>query len=218
MKRLKTLCIILLIVFFGSLYQGAIMPFIEGVKYGLAIARYEIDSKTKTDDFLMMDVISKNPNYMETTETNLKTNDKVLIRPINISILVHSLPEKPVWWIILQVISGLLTAATLILGLWIPFLVVKILRSLQQSEVFERINLTRINRIGIIILAIGVFGSLMQSANIFLAQYMVDLTHYEFSYTRAIDFNSIIMGVVILIMNEVLKIAIEIKEEQDLTI
>jgi hypothetical protein len=30
MKRLKTLCVVLLIVFFGSLYQGAVMPFIEG--------------------------------------------------------------------------------------------------------------------------------------------------------------------------------------------
>ena len=51
MKRLKTLCIILLIVFFGSIYQGAVLPFVEGVKYGLTIAKYQLDHNKKTDDF-----------------------------------------------------------------------------------------------------------------------------------------------------------------------
>jgi hypothetical protein len=218
MKRLKTLCVILLIVFFGSLYQGAVMPFIEGVKYGLAIARYELGSKTKTDDYLMMDVTAKDADYMETTEQNLKTGDKVLVRPTNISVLVHSLPQKPAWWIVLQIVYGLSTLAILVLGIWIPFLVVKILRSLQHSEVFDRNNIKKINRIGVIILSMGLLGSFTQFINVFSAQFMVDLTHYNFSYAKVIDFNSIIMGVIILVMNEVLKIAIEIKEEQDLTI
>jgi len=72
MKRIKTLCVILLIIFFGSLYQGAVLPFIEGVKYGFAIAKYEIDTQNDTDDFLMMDVVSKDADYMETTEVNKK--------------------------------------------------------------------------------------------------------------------------------------------------
>lgn len=218
MKRIKTLCVILLIIFFGSLYQGAVLPFIEGVKYGFAIAKYEIDTQNDTDDFLMMDVVSKDADYMETTEVNKKTGENVLIRPTNVSVLVHSLPEKPVWWVVLQVIYGVLIVATLVLGIWIPFLVVKILRSLQHSEVFDRMNMNRINRIGLILLSVGIIGSVIQVINVFSAQYMVDLTHYNFSYTKVIDFNALIMGVVILIMNEVLRIAIEIKEEQDLTI
>lgn len=218
MKRIKILCIVLLIVFFGSLYQGAVMPFIEGVKYGMTIAKYEQDSQKKTDDFLMMDVVSKQSDYMETSEINLKTGEAVLIRPTNISVLVHSLPEKPMWWIISQGIYAILTLVVLALGIWIPFLVVKILRSLQHSEVFDRTNLKRINRIGIIILAMGIIGSIIQTINICSAQYMVNLSNYDFSYAKVIDFNAIIMGVIILIMNEVLRIAIEIKEEQDLTI
>lgn len=218
MKRIKILCIVLLIVFFGSLYQGAVMPFIEGVKYGMTIAKYEQDSQKKTDDFLMMDVVSKQSDYMETSEKNLKTGETVLIRPTNVSVLVHSLPEKPMWWIVLQGVYAVFTLIVLALGVWIPFLVVKILRSLQHSEVFDRTNLKRINRIGIIILAMGIIGSIIQFINIYSAQYMVNLSNYDFSYAKVIDFNAIIMGVIILIMNEVLRIAIEIKEEQDLTI
>ena len=218
MKRIKLLCIILLIIFFGSLFQAVILPFVDGVEYGLFKAKYDSDSNIETESFLLMDVVPKEFDYMETTETNLKTSEDVLIRPSNISIIVKSLPEKPVWWIVLQTIYVLVTIMVIVLGIWIPFLVVKILKSLQQSEVFDRRNLKRINKIGIIILFSGVAVSFLQFINVFSAQYMVDLSNYSFSYAKLIDFNAIIMALIILIMNEVMKSAIEIKEEQDLTI
>lgn len=218
MKRIKTLCLILLIIFFGSLYQGAVLPFVEGVKYGFAVAKYEGDNKKSTDEFLLMDVVAKDASYMETNELNIKTGEQALLRLNNVSVLVHSLPEKPVWWEVLQVIYGVLILVSLVLGIWIPFLVVKILRSLQHSEVFDRINLKRINRIGIFLLIMAILGTLIQLINVVSARYMVDLTHYTFSFAKVIDFDALIMAVVILIMNEVLRIAIEIKEEQDLTI
>lgn len=218
MKRIKTLCLILLIIFFGSLYQGAVLPFVEGVKYGFAVAKYEGDNKKSTDEFLLMDIMAKDASYMETNELNIKTGEQALLRLNNVSVLVHSLPEKPVWWEVLQVIYGVLILISLFLGIWIPFLVVKILRSLQHSEVFDRINLKRINRIGMFLLIMAIIGTLIQLINVVSARYMVDLTHYTFSFAKVIDFDALIMAVVILIMNEVLRIAIEIKEEQDLTI
>jgi len=218
MKRIKTLCVVLLIVFFGSVYQGAILPFIEGVRYGMTIAKYQLDHKEKTDDFILLDVVSKNYNYLEDSEINLRTGEKVLIRPNNLTVLVQSLLDKPIWWKALQGVYSLLVLMTLVLGIWIPFLVVKIVKSLQNSEVFDRKNLKRIQRIGIILLVVGILGTLLQAINIYSAQSMVDLSHYSFSYAKVIDFSPIIMGVVILIMNEILRIGIEIKEEQDLTI
>lgn len=218
MKRIKTLCVVLLIVFFGSVYQGAILPFIEGVRYGMTIAKYQLDHKEKTDDFILLDVVSKNYNYLEGSEINLRTGEKVLIRPNNMTVLVQSLLDKPIWWKALQGVYSLLVLMTLVLGIWIPFLVVKIVKSLQNSEVFDRKNLKRIQRIGIILLVVGILGTLLQAINIYSAQSMVDLSHYRFSYAKVIDFSPIIMGVVILIMNEILRIGIEIKEEQDLTI
>lgn len=218
MERLKALCVVLLIVFFGSLYQGAIVPFIDGVSYGLTIAKYENNTQNKTQEFIMMDVEPKNPDYMEANEINIKNGKEVLVRATNVSLLLDDSQEKPMWWMALNSLYMALTIIVLILGIWIPFLVVKILRSLQHSYVFDRINLKRINRIGIIILSIGLIGSVIQGINIISAEYLVDLTNYRFTYSKVIDFNAIIMGVVILIMNEVMRIAIEIKEEQDLTI
>lgn len=218
MKRLKTLCIILLVVFFGSLYQGAILPFVDGLKYGMTTAKYQIDRQKKADDFVLMDVVPKDNNYMEESETNLMTGEKVLTRPTNMTVLVHQLPEKPQWWSIVQILYFTCTLVALVLGIWIPFLVVRVIRSLQHSEVFDRQNLKRINRIGIILLVVGVLGSLLQALNIISAQALVDLANYKFTFNKVIDFNALIMGIVILIMNEILRIGTEMKEEQDLTI
>lgn len=218
MKRLKTLCVVLLIIFFGSLFQGAVMPFIEGLKFGLSIARYESDHQKDTDEFLLIDVVSKNHDFIENKEVNLKTGEPIMVQLSTVSIIINSLPNKPVWWKILQSFYAILTLGVLILGIWIPFLVVRILKSLQNSQVFDRANLARINRIGVILLLVGIVGTVIQVINIYSAQYMVELVNYKFSYAKAVDFNAIIMGVIVLIMNEVLKISIEIKEEQDLTI
>jgi hypothetical protein len=128
MKRLKTLCIILLVVFFGSLYQGAVLPFIEGIKYGLTLISYQTESNKETNDFVFMDVVVKDNNYMDTSEINLRTGESVLTRPNNMTIIVESLPDKPIWWLGLQALYYLFSIVTLVLGVWIPFLVVKIVR------------------------------------------------------------------------------------------
>lgn len=218
MRRIKILCAILLIFFFASLYQGAVLPFFEGVKAGMTSAKYQLDHHEKMYDFVLLDVVPKDYSFFENSEVNQNTNETVLVRPNNLTITLKSLPAKSTVWFSYRIINFVLTCITLILGIWVPFLLVKIVRSLQKSEVFERRNLKRINRIGIILMAVGILGTLLHAANIYSAQVMVDLSHYDFSYSNVVDFNPIIMGIVILIMNEILRFSIEIKEEQDLTI
>ena len=218
MKRLKLLCVVLLVVFFGSIYQGAVLPFIEGVKYGLTIAKYQIEHQDKTDDFMLMAVVAKDLNYLDESEINQKTGKKVLIRPNNVTVMVSSMPDKPTWWNALHIMYFIFTVITLILGIWVPFLVIKIVRSLQNSEVFEMKILKRINRIGLILLVVGVLGSVLQAINVFSARELIDLSHYHFTYSKVVDFNPILMGIVVLIMNEILRFGMEMKEEQDLTI
>lgn len=218
MKRIKVLCIVLLVVFFGSIYQSSILPFLEGVKYGITVAKYQLDHKEKTDDFVLMDVASKDFTYLDMTEKNLKTGENVMIRTNNMTVLIHSLPNKPVWWSALQFVHFVLVSISLVLGIWVPFLVVKIINSLQRFDVFDRKNLKRIYRIGIIVLVIGILESILQTINVISAKSIVDLSHYDFTFAKIIDFNPIIMGVVILIMNDILRIGIELKEEHDLTV
>lgn len=218
MKRLKTLCIILLVIFFGNLYQRAVLPFIDGVQYGLSSAEYQLENNVEADEFPLMDIEPRENSFMEQTETNLRTGKPALIRPHTVTIRVDAAAEPALLTMALRSISFLLTVIVLILGVWIPFLVIRIVRSLGWPGVFDRDNIDRINRIGIILLCIGVASSVLQFVNIALAQSLVELTHYEFSYAGVIDFYPVIIGIIVLIMNEILKYAIYMKEEQDLTI
>lgn len=218
MKQLKILSVVLLVVFLGSLYQGAVLPFLEGLKYGISIANYEEKQDVRTNDFLMLDVKVNNPEYFDTTHVNKLTGERVLIRPSNVSVLVNTMPEEPSWWFAVRVLYGVLLFAVLILGVIIPFLVIKILRSLQNSEVFERINIRRINRIGLMLLVIGLCSTVLQFIQLVSASQMVQLEHFSFSFSRVVDFEALVMGLVILLMNEVLKFSVSMKEDQDLTI
>ncbi len=218
MKQLKILSVVLLIVFLGSLFQGAILPFFEGLKYGFSIAEYEEKQDISTSDFLMLDVKVNNPDYFDTAHVNQLTGEQVLIRPSNVSVLVKTMPEEPSWWFSVRVLYGVLLFAVLVLGIMIPFLVIKILRSLQNSEVFDRINIKRINRIGLVLLSIGFCSSVLQLIQLVSASQVIQLEHFSFSFARVIDFEALIMGLVILLMNEVLKFGVSLKEDQDLTI
>ena len=205
-------------IFFASLYQSVVLPFWEGVKTGMTTAKYQFEHTEQSDNFFLIDVTPKDYAYFDESEINLYTKEGVLIRPNNVTVMTKSLPDRTSTWLILKSFISIFTLIVLALGVLVPFLVVKILRSLQKSEVFDRRNLKRINRIGLILLAIGFFGTLLQIVNVLSAKLVIDLSNYNFSYANVFDFYPIIMGVVILIMNEVLRISIEIKEEQDMTI
>lgn len=218
MKQLKILSVVLLVVFIASLYQGAVLPFVEGLKYGISIAEYEEKQAISTNEFLMLDVKVNNPEYFDSSHVNQLTGERVLIRPSNVSVLLNSMPEEPSWWLAVRVLYGVLLFAVLVLGIIIPFLVIKILRSLQNSEVFDRINIKRINRIGLVLLSIGFCSTVLQLIQLISARQMIQLEHFSFSFARIVDFEALIMGLVILLMNEVLKFGVSLKEDQDLTI
>ncbi len=217
MNRLKNLSFILLIVFFGSIYQSTILPFINGIEFGSTVIDYQLNNKQKTNNFVGMDVVSKNSITLDETDKNLKTGENVLIRPDKLTIIVNSNANKTLWIKILQSIYTLLGLVTIALGIWIPFLILKVFRSLRYSRFFDRLNLIWINRIGIILLIVGLLKTLIQVVNVYIAESIVELTHYTFSYARIIDYSPIMTGLIILIMNEVLRIGTKMKNGQDLT-
>ncbi|HLP04135.1 MAG TPA: DUF2975 domain-containing protein [Paludibacter sp.] len=214
MGRLNNLCVVLLVVFLANVYQGAVLPFIHGVRYGLAVSDFQMDNGRETKFFEHLDVVPKDENYMDYSEYNLLTGQGLLTRPVGFSVLVNNVPEKTIWVEILDVLDFILSTVILVICLWIPFLVIRILRSLKYSREFERKNLERINRIGLIVLAIGVVGSILRLVHVLIAGQVIELTHYAFSFSNVPDFNSFLIGVVILVMNEVLKISVAMSEGQ----
>ena len=202
MKKLNILCILLLIVFCVSLIQNIIFPFFEGVEYGKMIKTFEKNTQQQLTSFLQVDISPRHPDYLQSNEKNEKTGEQVLISPTNVSLFINTVPEKPSWWIFVQIVNTAFFILIIVAGIWIPFLVIRVLLFLNRSEFFDRKILKRIYKIGILLLIIGISNSIFQYLSIFSASTFIDLSHYSFSYSKAIDFNTIVLGIVVLIMHQ----------------
>ena len=95
---------------------------------------------------------------------------------------------------------------------------IKIILSFRRSEVFEEVTIKRINIIGIGFLVLGAMSTVWQGLTVYMARQAIELADYTISYSKIIDWDDFVMGLVILLMNEILRIATGYKKEQDLTI
>ena len=100
---------------------------------------------------------------------------------------------------------------------FIPFQFYKLIFSLYKNSVFTSENVNRIQKIGVFYIIIYAYLLCFSFYQYFLAKSVIDLDKYEIARP---DFasESLLIGLVALIFATVLKRAIAIKEEQDLTI
>lgn len=113
----------------------------------------------------------------------------------------------------------MLCVLPLIIGyIWVLVLLFKLLRSVLKSKLFDSKNLSRISTIGFILLGIEI----IQLITCFLSYYsfnkLFTINPYEIDYWSILESSNFVLIFIILAMNELLRIAITMKEEQELTI
>ena len=123
----------------------------------------------------------------------------------------------PLWNIFTMFFLGLLALPILVLLVFIPIQFYKLIFSLYNNSVFTSENVNRIQKIGVFYIIIYAYLLCFSFYQYFLAKSVIDLDKYEIARP---DFasESLLIGLVALIFATVLKRAIAIKEEQDLTI
>jgi len=109
-----------------------------------------------------------------------------------------------------------LSAAGFEIAFFILF--IKLIRSFSSSLIFDKTNSRRLLWMGICMIGIGVCQTAMVISQVLTAKAEVLLDGYEITYYPALDLKCILFGLGILVMNEILRLATSIKEDQDLTI
>lgn len=102
-------------------------------------------------------------------------------------------------------------------GIAFFILFIKLIRSFSSSLIFDKTNSRRLLWMGICMIGIGVCQTAMVISQVLTAKAEVLLDGYEITYP-ALDLKCILFGLGILVMNEILRLATSIKEDQDLTI
>ena len=113
-----------------------------------------------------------------------------------------------------SVFGGLIIVA---LGISIFVLFIKVINAFRKSEIFDKGILSKISWIGISLILMGIVQAIMAYITLTLANQFIAVDGYTLISPVA-EWNMIIFGISILVLNEILRVATTIKEEQDLTI
>ena len=95
---------------------------------------------------------------------------------------------------------------------------VKIMRLFIRSQVFEHKIISLLNHLGVAFLVLAIVTTVWNFGRIYLAGHLIDVDGLTVSYRHCIEWNNLLLGLVILVITEILRQATTIKEEQDLTI
>lgn len=220
MKRIRILCSLLLLSLFIGIFQESVMSFVEGFQLGLNVADFTESNGMDEDTFVSLDVKPTAPQ-LQPELLNASDSTLVVMAPSTVAVSLFY-PQGQMHRTALQqgiaIFGTVLSFVSFGIFIYLIVLLVKIILSFRRGQMFNEQNIRRINIIGIGFLVLGVLNTLWSVLNVYLASSVATLQGYEFSYAKVVDWDYIIVGFVILLMNEVLRLATNMKKEQDLTI
>ena len=219
MNRFKLLSIFLLICFLTASIQQMVVEGGEGYSYGMHVGGLEESLGKKSHVYLMYDLMPKLNDSIYFQVENLKTGEQLSILP-NRATLISFCEDAHIssYDKMLTLFNGILNIVILLLYFYFLILFVKIFISFSRARVFEERNIRRLNLIGIGFVVMGVLSTIYQLVRIYVASHAIELSNFEITYSKVIDWNNIIVGLIILLMTEILRMATSMKREQELTI
>lgn len=220
MRRLKNLCIILLVTFFASGAINLVFNFNRGWTEGTNLVQLLRKNNLQGRSYVALDVVNNRLELPQSNETNLLTGDSVIIVANNVSVFEFSDNFTPLTagQTALMYTLNILNLTIFVLYIIIAVVFAKIMVRFTRAKVFEASIIKLLNHIGLYFLLLAAAASLWEIGRHYYASLLVDIDHLSIAYYNCIDWGSIMIGFVILVMTEILRQATTMKEEQDLTI
>lgn len=239
MKQLKTytavlvfvilyLNISILISFVSGFNDGFTSGFNEGQTRTITIETKQEDTMGEDDKMFASSIIAFNFKYKtgKSTVNEITFNGTQL--PISITGGVVEASDKLLekvkgtkGYLAYKIINyslGVLALPFIIACIWMLVLVIKLLYSVFKTKLFNIINLKRISTVGFILLGIELLGIALTWISYYCFGELFQFGSYRLDYWSAVQDSNLILAIIILSMNELLRIAITMKEEQELTI
>ncbi len=221
MKRFKILCVLLLTVFFASVVADFVLDFIAGAKMGYNMVEYTIANGLESREHLYVDVVADGEGKVfAPNAVNKLSGDSIVILRNNISIVEYakSFSEETdkhnVWYEVLNWVNWIIIA----IFIYMVVVFVKLMRLFIRSQVFEQKIISLLNHIGVAFLVLAVISTAWNFGRAYLTAHLIDVEGLAVNYQHCIEWNNLLLGLVILVITEILRQATTIKEEQDLTI
>ncbi|SDZ79766.1 Protein of unknown function [Porphyromonadaceae bacterium NLAE-zl-C104] len=219
----------LLCILAGIVYLLILVPtVIEGVEGGIQGAKEGFKSSQKTIDedlyndfysesyFLRLKIKDKK-NYYPDSILNTTTNEILPARFGTVHVFYQFKESQPLWSILFLMFLMFAALPIMALLVFIPVLFYRLIFSLYRNHVFTTENVKRIQRIGLFCIIVYAYFFLFGLHLYIQAKTAIDLEKYKIAFPELAN-EMLLFGVVALIVAAVMKRAIAIKEEQELTV
>lgn len=226
-KRLNLLCAIVLLVLGWSVVEtgyylivGASEGFRQGWNYAEAEEKAKETGQPMPERLRMMQhtkYISLLPPILSGHEADMLPDSVYNERthrylPAAYASLAVSIEAGSPW------ARGLLGLLVLTASIWALVVFIRLVISINRSDIFTWRNVRRLRRLGVLLVAAFACSWLSDWTEVQALREVLSIPHYELTMAGSVDRINLLLGLCALIVAEIFAIGLRMKEEQDLTI
>lgn len=220
-RRLNILCLIVILVLSYSVLHVGYYFFI-GVKLGVETVTENKEDVSKVHKVINMQYINLIPKSLSMQGNsdmfvdsvyNEKSQTYVPAAYSSMAISIETLPSVG-----RTISSWLFPPLQLVLYVWAIVLFIRLVISINKSDIFNWRNVRRLRRIGGILIIAFCCTGITAYLNLRSIEEVFSLRGYELSLSDMLDTTILVVGLCSLIVGEIFAIGLRMKEEQDLTI
>lgn len=222
-RRLNILCLIVMLVLSYSVLEHGYNYFL-GVKAGVSASAEVAEKGSKPEDLhklMNVKLISLMPNsfsvsngtFLQDSVYNEKSGKYV---PAAYSTMAVSVDNPSAMTGVY--VSSLLTFIQLGLYIWAIVLFIRLIVSINKSDIFNWRNVRRLRYLGVALILGFSCSFLVAYLSYRSVTEVFSLRGYDLIFSDVLDITMLVLGLCSLIVGEVFAIGLKMKEEQDLTI
>ena len=216
MKRFNILSLILFVSIVTSLLSTTLISAIEEFAHGWNVGSFEIETNKSMSFFDIH--LKEKEQIAKIAQNKLDRGENTVVLPNKATIITLDKENLAKKVNIMQDINGIIAIIIIAFCIWVLVLTFKVIFLFRREKVFEELNVKRCNKIGFLCIIIGLTETFINISNTIMATKVTELKFYNISYSHTIEWTAIIIGLIILVFTEILRISTSIKQEQDLTI
>ncbi|MBF0574711.1 DUF2975 domain-containing protein [Dysgonomonas sp. GY617] len=217
-KRIKILCLLLSAIYIGVVIY-CIFDFGDGMMAGYRHGKKQAQNSSTNIQRLHVKVkpiegVYTYPDKMINTLTGQEV--KAEVSDCRIALDSSDTP-LPSYMKISRGVVVVLAIIVLIGLIYLPFLFFSIVKSATRGKMLEHKTIRKIQRVGYLLIIYYLINTVVYLSDFIIAKQIVTLEKYRIIFDFS-DFSFLFLGLVTLLLAEILKVSVQLKEEQDLTI
>lgn len=220
-RRLNILCVIVVLVLSYSVFEAGYY-FAVGVKAGVEAGTKSSASMEEQKELINMKYISLLPEHLSQLGDNGLFQDSVYNEksgkyvPASFNSMTVSIDTKSAIWG--QTAFTLLNLAHIGVCIWAIILFVRLVISINKSDIFNWKNVRRLRFLGLALIISFCTALLPAYLTYRSVGEVFSVRGYELDFSDMVNTTTLVLGISTLIVAEVFAIGLKMKEEQDLTI